>query len=171
MKTRTAVAVFTLLALFALIQAGMRGSKHSRDYDTAEILINGRAVSVLLADTELKRIRGLSGKNSIGADGMLFVFPEEDFHGIWMKDMVFPIDLIWLRRTQTNVNCTRAYADKGSCLKVVDIKENVQPGTFPEVFYPREKARYVLEVNTGFVSKNLLVIGDFLASQQKLVDF
>ena len=164
MKTRTAVAVFTLLALFALIQAGMRGSKHSREYDNAEILINGRAVSVLLADTELKRIRGLSGKNSIGADGMLFVFPEEDFHGIWMKEMSFPLDIIWLneREPRTSADCAQNDAEKEKCLEVVHLKKNVLPETFPEVFYPKEKAKYVLEMNAGMAEKMGIRIREIL---------
>lgn len=189
MKTRTAVAVFTLLALFALIQAGMRGSKNSRAYETAEVFVNGRAVSVLLADTELKRIRGLSRRKTIGADGMLFVFPREDFHGIWMKEMVFPIDILWLvdadarelkntqivaderiRVNQRDNTRSSASPEVGENLRrnqrvsavlgVVDMKENIAPDTFPEVFYPKEKALYVLEAVSGFARENTVSIGD-----------
>ena len=160
MKTRTAVAVFTLLALFALIQAGMRGSKESRAYKTAEIFVNGRAVSILLADTELQRIRGLSGRSAIGAEGMLFIFPKEDLHGIWMKEMLFPLDVLWLseRKSQTGADNT----EKERELEVLDIKENAMPETFPKVFYPNEKVQYVFEVNAGFVEANYVGIGDTL---------
>lgn len=173
MKTRTAVAVFMLLALFALIQAGMRGSKNSRVYDIAEIVVNNRTASVLLADTELKRIRGLSGKDSIGADGMLFISPNEDSLGIWMKEMQFPIDIIWLadadeRGLQSaqmvadgriSVN-QRRHQRESAVLMVVDMKENVAPETFPEVFYPKERAQYVLETNAGFTRDTAVSVGD-----------
>lgn len=173
MKTRTAVAIFTLLALFALIQAGTRGSTNSRTYETAEILVNGRAVSVLLADTGQKRIRGLSGRNVIGADGMLFIFPNADSHGIWMKEMMFPLDLFWLadadeRGLQSaqmvadgriSVN-QRRHQRESAVLVVVDMKENVAPETFPEVFYPKERAQYVLETNAGFARDTAVSVGD-----------
>jgi len=167
MKVRTALAVFTLLAVFALIQAGMRGSRTSRAYATAEITVNSRTATVLLADTELKRIRGLSGRSEIGADGMLFLFPREDFHGLWMKEMLFPLDLIWLseRKSQTDADIPRTVADnkkKERELEVVDIEESVAPETFPEVFYPREKARYVLEADAGFAQENRVTVGSIL---------
>lgn len=161
MKTRTAVAVFALLALFALIQAGMRGSKNSRAYETAEVLVNGRAVSVLLADTGQKRIRGLSGRHAIGADGMLFMFPNEDSHGIWMKEMQFPIDIMWLQNlTPLYPPSREGGREKGFVAVVVDMKENVAPETFPEVLYPKERAQYVLEANAGFARDTAVSVGD-----------
>ncbi len=178
MKTRTALAVFALLVLFALIQAGARGSKAARAYTTAEIAVNNRAASVLLADTEIKRIRGLSGRSTIGADGMLFVFPEEDFHGIWMKEMLFPIDIIWLKDADErglqktlidadgNQRTSASYPRASAVLRVVDIKESAAPETFPEVFYPREKARYVLEANAGFAREYRAVVGDVFLLKQ-----
>ena len=41
--------------------------------------------------------QGLSGRTKIPADGMLFIFPEADLRYFWMKDMNFPLDMIWLR--------------------------------------------------------------------------
>ena len=40
--------------------------------------------------------QGLSGRTKIPADGMLFVFPEADMRYFWMKNMNFPLDIIWL---------------------------------------------------------------------------
>lgn len=40
---------------------------------------------------------GLSGRDAIGInEGMLFIFAEKDRHIFWMKDMKFPIDIIWI---------------------------------------------------------------------------
>jgi len=41
--------------------------------------------------------QGLSDRTKIPADGMLFVFPEADMRYFWMKNMNFPLDMIWLR--------------------------------------------------------------------------
>jgi uncharacterized membrane protein (UPF0127 family) len=80
---------------------------------------------------------------------MLFTFPRSGYHGIWMKDMRFPLDIIWFRRARTHAACTRDSAGEGVCLEVVDVREHVAPETFPTTLYPREPAHYVLEVNAG----------------------
>lgn len=98
-----------------------------------------------IADTPEKRKQGLSGKESLPPNhAMLFVFPAEGVYGIWMKDMNFPIDILWLD------------PDK----KVISIKENVSPETYPEVFYPEKGALYVIEVNAGKVDEALVGVGD-----------
>lgn len=40
--------------------------------------------------------QGLSGRTSIGSDGMLFVFPELIQAKFWMKDMLFDLDMVWI---------------------------------------------------------------------------
>ena len=73
---------------------------------------------------------------------MLFVFEEDDKHGIWMKDMLFPLDVIWM--------------DKEG--NVVDYVENLQPClnlANCKTYFPKKEARYVLEINAG-VAKSLL---------------
>jgi uncharacterized membrane protein (UPF0127 family) len=87
------------------------------------------------------REKGLSNiKNIKEKEGMLFIFEENDYHGIWMKDMLFPIDIIWLNES----------------FVVVDFKKNVLPETFPEIFKPKSKAKYVLELNAGSIEKFLI---------------
>lgn len=95
-------------------------------------------------DTDAARQKGLSGRDSLPSNAaMLFIFDTDDHWGIWMKDMKFPIDIIWLDKDYT----------------VVDIKENASPESYPDVFRPRVPARYVLEVNAGVVSNNAILIG------------
>ena len=60
-----------------------------------------------------------------------------------MKEMNFPIDIIWLDEN----------------LKIVAIKENAMTESYPEVFTPSTPARYVLEVPAGFVQKNKISVG------------
>jgi uncharacterized membrane protein (UPF0127 family) len=41
--------------------------------------------------------KGLSGRKSLPEGrGMLFIFPELKEHTMWMPDMNFPLDVIWL---------------------------------------------------------------------------
>lgn len=102
-------------------------------------------LQVEIADTQEKRVIGLSGRKSLGdRDGMLFVFDNESLHGIWMKDMNFAIDILWID------------AD----YEIVDIKKNAKLDSYPEVFYPKNLSKYVLEVNVGFLEKNDIEIGE-----------
>ena len=107
--------------------------------DKTIIQINDISIQVEVSDTQNERTKGLSGKENLGnREGMLFVFDNEDLHGIWMKDMNFPIDILWINEDY----------------EIVDIKENAKPESFPEIFYPKTKSLYVLEVNMGFLEKN-----------------
>lgn len=116
----------------------------------AYTVIHGETIALTIADEKLERIRGLSGRDSLNVrEGMLFIFDTEDFHGIWMNDMNFAIDIIWLENTEVP-----------HILKVVDIEESVQPETFPEVFLPSKESRYVLELVSGASDFFALHVGD-----------
>lgn len=109
------------------------------------VQIAGQNIKVDLALTEDEHIKGLSGKNKLEEDeGMLFVFEQIGKHNFWMKDMNFPIDIIWL----------------GEDMKIVYIKENAQLKTYPETFGPETSSKYVLEIVAGFSNKNNLKVGD-----------
>ncbi len=77
---------------------------------------------------------GLSGRFILPVKtGMLFVFETPMKHGIWMKDMRFPIDIYWF--------------DKD--FKLIDNEMSVNPNTYPNVFYPDQDGLYVLETLQG----------------------
>ena len=104
----------------------------------------GVSLIVEHAATDAAREKGLGGRVSV-ADryGMLFVFPEDDFHGFWMKDTLVPLDIFWLD-------------DKGH---VVSIAESVATSSYPHVFYPSVPARYVLETVAGFAREHRIATG------------
>jgi uncharacterized membrane protein (UPF0127 family) len=98
-----------------------------------------------LADTEARRVRGLSGRKSLSkGQGMLFVFDSIDRHGIWMKDMTFPIDIVWI----------------GANYQIVGIAEDVSPKSYPKVYKPEVPALFVLEMNAGLAKEYGLKAGD-----------
>lgn len=101
------------------------------------------------ADTLDERRTGLSGRDNLPTDrGMLFVFEEPDRYGFWMKDMQFPLDILWLDEN---------YA-------VVHIEKNVPPeGSEPSRTYtPPVPALYVLEINAGYSDAYDISVGDVL---------
>ena len=95
-----------------------------------------------VADTTQARAKGLSGRSCIGQnEGMLFVFNQPGFYEFWMKDMKFPIDIIWI----------------ASDHRVVWLKSKVQPSSYPQKFVNQgSAAQYVLELASGR-ALNLLV--------------
>ena len=77
---------------------------------------------------------GLSGRPCLPDNGaLLFLFPTDDRFSIWMKDMLFPIDVIWL--------------DSGK--KIIKIEKNMQPSSYPKTYTPDTPARFVIELNKG----------------------
>ena len=97
-----------------------------------------------IADTPAKQELGL-GNRAVIADnyGMLFVFNRPDRYGFWMKDMLTPIDIIWL-------------SDTG---RILMIDDTVQPDTYPHVLYAPVPVRYVLETKAGFAKEKGWEVG------------
>jgi uncharacterized membrane protein (UPF0127 family) len=109
------------------------------------LVIGETKLKILLAKTEEEKVLGLSGKTHIEKDqGMLFVFGENDYHSIWMKDMNFSIDVIWLDNK----------------FQVIDFISDVSPESYPSTFKPKKLAKYILEVNSGFIKENGIKIDD-----------
>ncbi|MDQ3076761.1 MAG: DUF192 domain-containing protein [bacterium] len=114
---------------------------------TTIISINGKTYILEIADTALERQQGLSNRQALPQEhGLLFVFEDEGQYGFWMKDMNFPIDIIWLDKNK----------------KIVFIKENVVPESYPQSYSNKVPALYVLETNVGFVKEHNLKIGDIM---------
>jgi uncharacterized protein len=115
----------------------------------AVIGIRNQTIFVDVVDTESTRNRGLGKRSSIGVnEGMYFVFDDVGFHGIWMKDMQFPIDIVWIRDN-----------------RIVDIKENVDPQIGApleelKTYFPKVLDDHVLELKAGRVKLLKAEIGD-----------
>jgi uncharacterized protein len=110
-----------------------------------QVLIKSALFVGYVADTNEKREQGLSGKGFLPSNtSMLFKFDTPDTHGIWMKDMHFPIDIIWLDKNKT----------------IVNLISDADPSTYPHVFYPPKESLYVLEVRAGLIKDKGLKLGD-----------
>lgn len=164
MRTKILLAGLLLFVVVALL--AVYGSLSSRSTAPTLRIPNGAKISLIIADTAFERERGLGGRRALGErEGMLFMFPEAALHGFWMKGMEFPLDIVWL--IPLNPPSKEGGREKVSVLRVVDVKENVATSTYPELFSPREEARYVLEVNTGVVARTGMRIGEILVLYQQ----
>lgn len=111
------------------------------------IKVGDTQISVAKAETEVERIRGLSGQRGLYDDqGLIFVFDKLGNHTIWMKDMRFAIDIFWF---DENYN-------------LIHIEENVSPNSFPETFSAGSPSLFVLETKSGFTKQTGIKIGDKL---------
>ncbi len=108
------------------------------------ITIGNKTIQAEYAYDLRRQIKGLAGRKSISADsGLFYAFADAGNYYFWMRGMLFPIDIIW-------------FASDG---RVVDVKENISPDTFPEKFTSRELAQYILEASAGFAKRNGFFIG------------
>lgn len=112
-----------------------------------QVFLGGKGIAVAVADTPALRNRGLSGRKELKEnEGMLFNFPEPGLYGFWMKDMYFPIDVIWFDANR----------------QIIDVWENATPDSFPQTYTPHSFAQFVLEVPAGFFSSHHLKVGNIL---------
>lgn len=62
-----------------------------------EIRVNNQIIIADVAKTDSDREKGLSGRDGLGInEGMLFEFSDPQMVTFWMKDMKFPIDIVWI---------------------------------------------------------------------------
>ncbi len=107
------------------------------------IKIGKARVKAELAESFWKKAVGMMFRKSLSRNsGMLFPFSYDSYHAIWMLGMIFPIDILWLSSEK----------------KVVGMSEKAQPWS-PDIFYPRQRVRYVLELPAGFCKKHGIRIG------------
>lgn len=109
------------------------------------VTISGSVFDIDIASTEAQRQKGLSGREKLEDNqAMLFIFNRPDRHSFWMKDMLIPIDIVWLDISK----------------RVVYIERNVSPSTYPEGFKPDTNALYVLEFTSGTAQRINMKVGD-----------
>lgn len=119
----------------------------SREKNIMHARLGGEELLLRVADTEALRERGLSGTNPLGEhEGMIFVFSRVGNYGIWMKEMLYPIDIIWFDEKY----------------RIIGVEERATPDSFPKVFNPVLPTKYVVELRAGFISDHHLENGDTL---------
>jgi len=113
--------------------------------NTKSMQISDISVRASVAETWPERIRGLSNTPYLPMDVVkLFIFDSPGFHSIWMKDMNYPIDILWV----------------DDSFQIIHIEEDAKPETYPNLFVPGSPALYVIETASGFVRENQIKIGD-----------
>lgn len=108
------------------------------------ITVGTESLQASIADTETEREMGLSGTPYLPVGIVkLFVFERSAPWGFWMKDMLYPIDILWLDENKV----------------VVHIEPQLSPDTYPTSYESPTPARYVIEVQSGFSLSHHIVLG------------
>lgn len=114
-----------------------------------KLQVDKETLDVEIADTSSKITLGLSGRDEIGADGMLFMLAQTRKPAFWMKEMKFDLDIIWIQNNE-----------------IIGISENVPapPANTPESSLPTYPApapvNMVLEVPAGTATEYSWQLGD-----------
>lgn len=103
-----------------------------------------KTLDIEIADDAYQTQTGLMYRDHMDSiQGMLFVFPEADYHSFYMKNTQIALDIIYID------------ADK----KIVSFQKNAKP--FSETSLPSNvPAKYVLEINAGLSDQWQLEVGD-----------
>lgn len=117
-------------------------------YQDGTITLAGQVLNIALADDLSEQLAGLENRPSMGEnEGMLFVLAKTYIPEFWMKDMLFGLDIVWIRDAL-----------------VVDISPNlgIEPGKTDndlKRYLPKEEVDMVLELNAGWAAKHGLLVG------------
>jgi uncharacterized membrane protein (UPF0127 family) len=102
-------------------------------------------IKIEIAETEGTITQGLMNRSSMDFDkGMLFIFNDNVARSFWMKNTIISLDIIFI-----DINN-----------KIIAIKERTTPYSEAQVTSNNIPAKYVLEVNAGFVSKHGTQVGN-----------
>ncbi len=141
MKKITFVLVVIIIAYFGL-QSYNKNTSNRTNLPSPEmkptpiLQINSQTYFVEIADDDQERSKGLMQRNSLPQNaGMLFIFPRKERYSFYMKNMLFPIDIVWINENT-----------------VVDISENIPVAltqTYTPLYQPKVPVDKVLEINAG----------------------
>ncbi|MDP2585820.1 MAG: DUF192 domain-containing protein [Candidatus Levybacteria bacterium] len=112
------------------------------------VTINNQKFNVSVASSQQEQEIGLSETKSLSQNqGMIFLFAKPDYYAFWMKNMKFPIDIIYINGDV-----------------ITTIKNAVQPPKdnieIPIVYTPTEPSDKVFEIQAGLSEKYNFKKGD-----------
>lgn len=120
---------------------------------TARVVVHGKTFEAEIANTTTTRVRGLSNRETLEKDeAMLFIFPIAEKPSFWMKDMRFPIDIVWIYKKRV-VEITRD----------VPIPKDGTPTFSLKMYYPATRVDAVLEIAAGVAQDVGIAKGDVVA--------
>ena len=136
--------IFLFIIIFSLIIFMNKDNEKQ-----AKVCFKDNCFEAEIAKTIKEKKTGLMFRKELDLDkGMFFVYDKQDIYSFWMKNVLIPLDIIWINENK----------------EIVFIKENALPCKEKSCFFikPDKQAKYILEINSGISKKIGLKIGDKL---------
>ena len=112
---------------------------------TVTVEINGHKIQAEIVKTSSEKQKGLSNREKMERDrGMIFVNEKEGMYSFWMKEVNFPLDIIWI---------------KGNEIVGITERAAIEPGPEYKNYLPPEPVDKILEVHGGWVFRHGVEIG------------
>ncbi len=145
-KKKISLIIFILIILLIIIILLL--PRKIKGNPSGLIKINNKIIVAELVSEPRLQYQGLSNRESLCADcGMLFVFRDKRERDFVMRNMNFPLDILFITDN-----------------KIINIAENLTPeGNQPSNIYQSAQAvDQVLELNGGYCQKNGIKAGDLI---------
>ena len=128
------VKLLTLTCLFYSVIVLANPSPNYR------VKAGGQEFQVEIADSREQKRLGLAHRRTMPAShGLLMTFAKDEIVPVWMKDMQFPLDVVWISANGVIVDLqTLPLCQQNPC----------------PIFKPQQPARFVLEVGAGLFPLN-----------------
>ena len=140
--------IFLIISIFFFTSTLILLNNNLSDKKTPQATINNHIFNLEIVKTNNERAIGLAKyKNILQNFGMLFLFEKPNYYSFWMKNMKFPIDIIFIKNN-----------------KIVTIFKDVpmpksNNGSLP-IYQAQELSDTVLEINAGLSDKYNFKNGD-----------
>lgn len=132
MRKTLLITVFVIVCGFAILVAWLRDPSSLATGKTVDLT----ALHLEIVDTYEARLHGLSDRESLDAQaGMLFLFEGPSIYPFWMKDMHFPLDIIWINGDRV--------------VEITTLPPPDRDHPIPATHVPTRRADKVLEINAG----------------------
>ncbi len=149
MNAHKIITIFGIIFVMLAASIFYKNSVERESQKSPTATVHGHRFNLEIATTPQKQQKGLSDRDSLSQNSaMLFVFPQSSLVTFWMKDMKFPIDIIFI------------HGDT-----VVSVAHNAPPPTLENkdnlpLYKPDQPSDKVLEINAGLSEKYNIKKGD-----------
>lgn len=143
------LSLLTIAGVTLLIVFAMTSEPSLNDGSKVTVRVDNQRVTATVAASGPTQNKGLAGTQPLtDKEGMLFVYPDAHVPTYYMKDVSYPIDIIWINGDT-----------------VTDVTANVapEPGVAEDQlkrYSPPGPVDKVLEVNAGFADRYGIQPGD-----------
>lgn len=144
------ISALTIAALFFIVIYQEYQKIKEKNAITIFTAIGAVKINAERAKTQKELSDGLMNRASLPQNsGMLFIFPDEKYRNFWMKNVLIPLDVIFV-------------SSNGQINEIVTLKPCLKNAEYCQTYNSKNPTQYVIEVNAGFSQRNKIIENDIL---------